>query len=69
MLMCSMVLSHLNYGNATLVNLPVPTLQPLQSIINYATKVTCKNRNVIALLNAYQHSTCYQYTTDVFPNS
>ena len=27
-LMCLMVLSHLDYGNATLVNLPISTLKP-----------------------------------------
>ena len=44
MLMCSLVLSHLDYGNATLVNLPKSTLKPLWSIQNYAAKVTCKKQ-------------------------
>ena len=68
MLICSMVLSHLDYGNAILVNLPKSTLKPLQSIQNYAAKVTCKNRNITALLIAYQGFTGYQNTTDVFIN-
>ena len=42
MLMWSVILSHLDYGNATLVNLPKSTLKPLQSIQNYAANVTCK---------------------------
>ena len=42
MLICSMVLSNLDYGNATLVNLPKSTLKLLQSIQNYAAKVICK---------------------------
>ena len=32
MLMCLVVLSHLDYGNATLVKLPESTLKPQQSI-------------------------------------
>ena len=43
-LICSMVLSHLDYGNLILVNLPKSTLKPLQSIKNYAAKVTCKKQ-------------------------
>ena len=39
---CSMVLSHLDYGNATLVNHPNSILKSLQSTQNYAAKVTCK---------------------------
>ena len=53
MLMCSMILSHLDYGNEKLVILPKSALQPLQSIQNYVATVTCKNRNMIALLNAH----------------
>ena len=67
--MCSMVLSYLDYGNATLVNLSISTLKPLQSILNYAAKVTGKKGNMTALLNAHQHFTGYQYTTDVFTKS
>ena len=65
-----MVLSHLDYGNAILVNLPKSMLKPLQSIQNYAAKVTCKKHKIMtALLTACQHFTGYQYTTDVFSNS
>ena len=39
MLMSSNVLSHLDYGNSILVNLPKSTTKSLQSIQNYATKV------------------------------
>ena len=39
-----MVLSHLDYGNAVLVNLPKSTLKPMQSIQNYAAKITCKKQ-------------------------
>ena len=52
-LICSMVLLHLDYGNARLVNLSKSTLKPLQSIHNYVAKVTCKNRNMTALVTAY----------------
>ena len=48
--MCSMVVSHLNDGNVTLVSLPKSTLNPLQSIQIYAAKHTCKNGNMTALL-------------------
>ena len=44
MFMCSMVLSYLDYGNATLVNLPKLTLKALQSIQNYAANVTHKKQ-------------------------
>ena len=44
MLICSMVLSHLDYGNAKLVHLLKLTLKPLQSIQNYAAEVTCKKQ-------------------------
>ena len=37
-----MVLSHLITSNITLVNLHKSTLKPLQSIQNYAAKLTCK---------------------------
>ena len=42
MLMYSNVLSHLDYGNSILVNLPKATLKPLQSMQNYAAKIICK---------------------------
>ena len=42
MLMYSNVLSHLDYGNAILVNLPKATLKPLQSMQNYTAKIICK---------------------------
>ena len=41
MLMYSNVLSHLDYGNSILVNLPKATLKPLQTMQNYAAKITC----------------------------
>ena len=44
MLICSMVLSHLDYGNSILVNLPKSTLKPLQSIQIYKAKITCKKQ-------------------------
>ena len=44
MLVCSNVLSHLDYGNSILVNLPKSTLKPLQSIQNYAAKIVCKKQ-------------------------
>ena len=44
MLICSNVLSHLDYGNSILVNLPNSTLKPLQSIPNYAAKIICKKQ-------------------------
>ena len=44
MLICSMVLSHLDYGNSILLYLPKSTLKPLQSIQNYAAKITCKKQ-------------------------
>ena len=44
MLICSNVLSHLDYGNSILVNLPKSTLKPLQSIQNYAAKIICKKQ-------------------------
>ena len=63
MLMCSIVLSHLDYGNATPVNLPKSTLKP-QSIQNYAAKVKCKSGNMTDLLTAYQHFTDSQYNAN-----
>ena len=47
--MCSMVLSHLDYGKATLVNVPKSALKFLQSIQNYTAKVTYKHRYMITL--------------------
>ena len=44
MLICSNVLSHLDYGNSILVNLPKSSLKPLQSIQNYAAKIICKKQ-------------------------
>ena len=44
MLICSMVLSHLDYGNSISVTLPKSILKPLQSIQNYAAKITCKKQ-------------------------
>ena len=44
MLMSSNVLSHLDYGNSILVNLPKSTIKSLQSIQNYAAKVVCKKQ-------------------------
>ena len=44
MLMYSNVLSHLDYGNSILVNLPKATLKPLQSMQNYAAKIICKKQ-------------------------
>ena len=44
MLMYSNVLSHLDYGNSILVNLPKATLKPLQSMQNYAAKIICKRQ-------------------------
>ena len=44
MLICSMVLSHLDYGNAILMNLHKSTIKALQSIQNYAAKITCKKQ-------------------------
>ena len=44
MLMYSNVLSHLDYGNSILVNLPKATLKPLQSMQNYAAKIICNKQ-------------------------
>ena len=44
MLMSSNVLSHLDYGNSILVNLPKSTIKSLQSIQNYAAKVVCEKQ-------------------------
>ena len=44
MLMSSNVLSHLDYGNSILVNLPKSTTKSLQCIQNYAAKVVCKKK-------------------------
>ena len=44
MLMSSNVLSHLDYGNSILVNLPKSTTKSLPSIQNYAAKVVCKKQ-------------------------
>ena len=44
MIMCSNVLSHLDYGNSILINLPKSTVKPLQSIQNYAAKIICKKK-------------------------
>ena len=70
MLICSNVLSHLDYGNSILVNLPKSTLKPLQSIQNYAAKIMCKkNRNMTILLNAHLGITGYLYNICAFINS
>ena len=69
MLICSVVLSHLDYGNLILVNLSKSTLKPLQSIQNYAARITCKNRNMTVLLTAYQGFIGYLYTTGAFIKS
>ena len=64
-----MVLSHLDYSNSTLVNLPKSTLKSLQSIQNYAAKITCKNRNLIVQPTAYQGFIGYLCTTGECINS
>ena len=74
MLICSMVLSHPDYGSSILVNLPKSTLNSLQSIQNYAAKTTYKkNRNMTGLvpvqLTAYKGFIGYLYTTGAFINS
>ena len=61
MLMYSNVLSHLDYGNSILVNLPKSTVKPLQSIQNYAAKIICKSRNMTVPQSAYTSFTGYQY--------
>ena len=60
MLTCSNVLSHLDYGNSILVNLPKSTLNPLQSIQNYAAKIICKKQK-------YDSSTEYLYKLHWLP--
>ena len=42
--MCTIVLSHLEYGNATLINLPISSLKPLQLTLNYTAKVSFKKQ-------------------------
>ena len=42
--MSSNALSHLDYGNSILVNLPKSTTKSLQSIQNYAANVVCKKQ-------------------------
>ena len=44
MLIYSNILSHLDYGNSILVNLPKSTVKPLQSIQNYAARIICKKQ-------------------------
>ena len=44
MLLNSNVLSHLDYGNSILLNLPKATLKPLQSIQNYTAMIICKKQ-------------------------
>ena len=46
MLMSSNVLSHLDYGNSILVNLPKSTTKSLQFVQNYAAKVVCKKTKI-----------------------
>ena len=60
MLMYSNVLSHLDYGNSILVNLTTATLKPLQSMQNYAAKITCKKQK-------YDSSTEYLYKLHWLP--
>ena len=69
MLMSSNVLSHLDYGNSILVNLPKSTTKSLQSIQNYAAKVVCKkNRNMTAQLSAFSNFIGSISITDVSIN-
>ena len=68
MLICSNVLSHLDYGNSILVNLPKTTVKPLQSILNYAAKIICKNRNMTVPLSAYTSFTGYLYNVGASTN-
>ena len=68
MLVSSNVLSHLDYGNSILVNLPKSTTKSLQSIQNYAAKVVCKNRNMTAQLSAFSNFIGYLFITDVSIN-
>ena len=44
MLMDSNALSHLDYGNSILVNLPKSTVKPLHSIQNYTAKIICQKQ-------------------------
>ena len=44
MLIYSKTLSHVDYGNSILVNLPKSRLKLLQSIQNYAVKIICKKQ-------------------------
>ena len=60
MLMYSNILSHLDYGNSLLVNLPKATLKPLQSMQNYAAKIICKKQK-------YDSSTEYLYKVHWLP--
>ena len=60
MLMYSNVLSHLDYGNSILVNLPKSTVKPLQSIQNYTAKIICNKQK-------YDSSTEYLYKLHWLP--
>ena len=60
MLTCLVVLSYLDYRKRTLGTLPELHIISLQSIQNFAAKVTCKKRNMTALPNACQQFTGYQ---------
>ena len=68
MFMSSNVLSHLDYRNSILVNLPMSTPKSLQSIQNYAVKVVCKKRNMTAQLSTFSNFIGYLYITDVSIN-
>ena len=60
MLICSNVLSHLDYGNSILVNLPKTTVKPLQCIQNYTAKIICKKQK-------YDSSTEFLYKLHWLP--
>ena len=74
MLMSSNVLSHLDYGNSILVNLPKSAIKALQSIQNYVAKVVCRKQKYDSLTECLYklywlpiHYRCiYKLTTIMF---
>ena len=69
MLLCSMILSHLDYDNTTLAHLPKSALKPLQFTPNYAAKVSCKKQKYDSSIDCLSTFTGYQYSIGVRTNS
>ena len=59
-LVCSLVLSHLDYANSILIGAPNTSLQRLQIVQNWAAKLVLKRKNIAVQLMLSDHFTGFQ---------